>query len=72
MQVVKRHATYSMVTVATAAVAAGLAALGAGFGAPAGAIVLGEISGLACVVAFTLLIWAAIQDGKPPARAGAE
>jgi hypothetical protein len=30
------------------------------------------MSGLACVVAFALLIRAAIQHGKQPVRAGAE
>ena len=33
-------------------------------GAPAGVIVLGETSRCACISAFALLIWAAIQDGK--------
>lgn len=44
------------------AVAAGV--VSAALGAPGGLVVMAEASGLACVVAFTLLIWAAIQDGK--------
>lgn len=48
------------------AVAVGIGILSSTLGAPLGAIVLGEVSGFACVVAFTLLIWAAIQDGKHP------
>ncbi|MGA2012213.1 MAG: hypothetical protein ABSH51_17055 [Solirubrobacteraceae bacterium] len=38
--------------------------MSAALGAPGGLVVMAEASGLACVVAFTLLIWAAIQDGK--------
>jgi hypothetical protein len=30
-----------------------------------GTVVLAEMSSLAVITAFTLLIWAAIQDGKP-------
>lgn len=33
-------------------------------GAPSRLVVMGEASCLACVVAFTPLTWAAIQDGK--------
>ena len=67
-------ATYSIATIALPALlallalAGGIAFTSALLGAPAGAIVLGEMSALACVVAFTLLIWGAIQDGKPPDR----
>ena len=46
--------------------------MSATLGVPVGAIVLGEMSAFACVVAFTLLIWAAIQDGKQLDRAAAE
>lgn len=35
-------------------------------GAALGLVVMAEASCLACVIAFTLLIWAAIQDGKQP------
>jgi len=41
-------------------------------GAPVGAIVLSKMCAFVCVVAFTVLIWAAIQDGKQPGRAAAE
>jgi len=70
MQSDGRVARYSIAT--TSALAVGLGALSATLGAPVGAIVFGEMCGLACVVAFTLLIWAAIQDGKQPERAAAE
>jgi hypothetical protein len=54
------------------AVAGGIGAVSAMLDVPVGAIVLGEVRAFACVVAFTLLIWAAIQDGKQPDRATAE
>ena len=66
MQTHQSTAKYSTFTVAISALAGGIGAMSALLGAPAGEIVLGEICGLACVVAFTLLIWAAIQDGKQP------
>ena len=72
MQSPQGLATYSIATIALLALAGGIALTSALLGAPVGAIVLGEMSALACVVAFTLLIWAAIQDGKPPERAAAE
>ena len=72
MQSPQGLATYSIATVALLALAGGIALTSALLGAPVGAIVLGEMSALACVVAFTLLIWAAIQDGKPPDRAATE
>ncbi|MGP0033321.1 MAG: hypothetical protein ACLP4R_01885 [Solirubrobacteraceae bacterium] len=54
------------------ALAGGIGAVSATLGVPVGAIVLGEMSAFACVVAFTLLIWAAIQDGKQLDWAAAE
>jgi len=72
MQSDGRLARYSIATLATTALAGGFAGLSATLGAPAGAIVLGELCGFALVVAFTLLIWAAIQDGKQPERVAAE
>ena len=68
----QRFAKYSIATIAISALAGGIAAVSATLGAPVGAIVLGEMCAFACVVAFTLLIWAAIQDGKHPERAAAE
>lgn len=67
-----RIAGYSIVTVAISALAGAIGTVGAALGAPAGAIVLGEMCGLACLVAFTLLIWAAIEDGKHAVRVTAE
>jgi heme A synthase len=72
MQSDQRFARCSIVITAILALAAGIGTLSATLGAPLGAIVLGEISGFACLVAFTLLIWAAIQDGKQPDRAAAD
>jgi hypothetical protein len=72
MQSNQRFANYSIATIAISALAGGIAALSATLGAPVGAIVLGEMSGFACVVVFTLLVYAAIQDGKQPDRAAAE
>ena len=72
MQSHHRFAKYSTVTVAVSALAGALGVASATFGAPLGAIVLSEICAFACVVVFTLLIWAAIQDGKQPDRAAAE
>jgi len=72
MQSDRRFARCSTATIAISALAAGFGALGATLGAPAGAIVVGELWGFACVVAFTLLIWAAIQDGRQPEQAAAE
>jgi O-antigen/teichoic acid export membrane protein len=69
MQSDQRFAKYSIIVVAISAIAAGFGTLSAALGAPAGAIVLGEVSGFACFVAFTMLIWAAIQDGKHSERA---
>ena len=72
MQSDGRFARCSVATIAIVALAAGVGALSATLGARPAAIVFGEMCGLACVVAFTLLIWAAIQDGKQPERAAAE
>ena len=72
MQSDQRFARCSIVITAILALAAGIGTLSATLGAPLGAIVLGEISGFACLVAFTLLIWAAIQDGKQTDRAAAD
>jgi len=72
MQSDQRFARCSIVITAILALAAGIGTLSATLGAPLGAIVLGEVSGFACLVAFTLLIWAAIQDGKQPDRAAAD
>jgi hypothetical protein len=69
MQSNRSIAKYSTATVAISALAGTIAAVSAKLGAPTGAIVLSEICAFACVVAFTLLIWAAIQDGKQPDRA---
>ena len=72
MQSDQRFARCSIVITAILALAAGIGTLSATLGAPLGAIVLGEVSGFACLVACTLLIWAAIQDGKQPDRAAAD
>ena len=72
MQSNQSFANYSIATLAISALAGGIGALSASLGAPVGAIVLGELSAFACVVVFTLLIWAAIQDGKQPDRVPAE
>jgi len=61
-------ATLAIATLVIWTVAAGIGALSATLGAPLGAIMLGEVSGFACLVAFTLLICGAIQDGKQPDR----
>jgi hypothetical protein len=61
----------SILITVVSALAVGIGMLSSLLGAPLGAIVLGEVSGFACVVAFTLLIWAAIQDGKHPDPAAA-
>ena len=55
-----------IVAAAISTLAIGIGVVSAVLGAPLGPLVMGEVSGLACVVAFTLLIWAAIQDGKQP------
>lgn len=68
MQSDQRFARCSIVITVISALAAGIATLSAMLGAPAGAIVLGEVSAFACLIAFTLLIWAAIQDGREPDR----
>jgi hypothetical protein len=68
----QRFATCSIAAIATLALTGGIGAVSAMFGVPVGAIVLSEMSAFACVVAFTLLIWAAIQDGKQADRAAAE
>lgn len=68
MQADQSFAKYSSFTIAISAIAGGVGAMSAALGASAAEIVLGEMCGLACVVAFTLLIWAGIQDGKQPDR----
>jgi heme A synthase len=72
MQSDQRFAIRSIVVIAVSALAAGIGTLSATLGAPLGAILLGEVSGFACVVVFTLLIWAAIQDGKQSDRRAIE
>ena len=72
MQFDQRVVKCSIATIAISTLAVGIGVLCAVLGVPVGAIVLGEISEFACVVALTLLIWAAIQDGKQPDRAAAE
>jgi hypothetical protein len=61
-----------IVAVAVSLLAVGAGVVSAVLGAPGGLVVMGDASCLACVVAFTLLIWAAIQDGKErePASVG--
>jgi hypothetical protein len=66
MQSDQRLVICSIVITVISSLAVGIGALSSALGAPLGAIVLGEMSGFACLVAFTLLIWAAIQDGKHP------
>ena len=66
MQSGQRFAICSIVITVISALAVGIGTLSSILGAPLGAIVLGEVCGFACLVAFTLLIWAAIQDGKHP------
>jgi hypothetical protein len=68
----QRFAMCSIDAIVVFAVAGGIGAVSAMLDVPVGAIVLGEVSAFACVVAFTLLIWAAIQDGKQPDQATAE
>jgi hypothetical protein len=72
MQSHPRFRKYSTATVAVSALAGAIGAASATLGAPVGAIVLSEMCAFACVVVFTMLIWAAIQDGKQPDRAAAE
>jgi hypothetical protein len=72
MQSDGRFARCSIATIAISALAAGVGALSATLGVPPAAIVRGKMCGFACVVAFTLLIWAAIQDGKQPDRTAVE
>jgi hypothetical protein len=57
-------ATIATATLAISVLAGAIVAASAMLGAPAGVIVLGETSRCACIFAFALLIWAAIQDGK--------
>jgi heme A synthase len=71
MQFDRRFLKCSIATVVIATLAVAIGVLSATLGAPLGAIVLGEVFGCACLVAMTLLIWAAIQDGKQPDRAAA-
>ena len=68
----QRFAVCSIAATVSFALAGGIGAVSAMLGVPVGAIVLGEMSAFACVVAFTLVIWAAIQDGKQPDRAAIE
>ena len=72
MQSDPRFARYSTITLAVSALAGVIAAVSATLGAPIGAIVLSEMCAFACVVAFTLLIWAPVEDGKQPDRASFE
>ena len=64
----QQFAKYSTAAIAISALAGGIGAMSALLGAPVAEIVLGEMSAFALVVTFTLLIWAAIQDGKQPDR----
>ena len=68
----QRFAMCSIAAIVVFAVAGGIGAVSAMLDVPVGAIVLGEVSAFACVVAFTLLISAAIQHGKQPDRETAE
>src|ERR1700758_3603836 len=68
----QRFAMCSIAAIMIFALAGGIGVMSAMPNVPVGAIVLSEISAFACVVAFTLLIWAAIQDGKQPDRAAVE
>jgi hypothetical protein len=68
----QRFATCSIAGSVILALAGATGTVSATLGVPLGAIVLAEMSAVACLVAFTLLIWAAIQDGKLPERAAAE
>jgi hypothetical protein len=72
MQSDQRFAACSIAASAILALAGGIGAVSAMLGVPVGAIVLGEMSAVACVVTFTLLIWGAIQDGKQRDPAAAE
>ena len=72
MQSDQRVVICSIVITVIAALAVGIGTLSSTLGAPLGAIVLGEVCGFAGVVAFTLLIWAAIQDGKQSDRRAIE
>jgi hypothetical protein len=66
MQSNQRFVMCSIVTTVILALAVAIGTLSSALGVPLGAIVLGEVSAFACLVAFTMLIWAAIQDGKHP------
>ncbi|MBV8400059.1 MAG: hypothetical protein JOZ17_15170 [Acetobacteraceae bacterium] len=46
--------------------AVGVGVVSAALGAPLAMVVMCTVSCVACVIAFTLLIWAAIQDGQHP------
>ena len=63
----RRFATSIVITV-IATLVTGVATLSATLGAPAGTIVLGEVSGLACVTGFTLLIGARSRTAGSPRR----
>jgi hypothetical protein len=58
-----RRCLFVATAVAVLASVVGVAAGSLGI-VPPGAVVLGEFCALACVAAFTLLIWAAIEDGR--------
>jgi heme A synthase len=72
MQLHRHFAKCSIAPVSISTLAIAIGVLSAALGAPVGAIVLSEVCAFACLVAFTLLIWAAIQDGKQPDRIAAE
>ena len=55
-----------IVGLAASAVAVGVGVVSAALGAPLAMVVMCTVSCVACVIAFTLLIWAAIQDGQHP------
>jgi len=67
----QRFATCSIPASVILALTGGVGTLSATLGVPLAAIALGAISAFVCAVAFTLLIWAAIQDGKQRERAAA-
>jgi hypothetical protein len=64
----KIHNAITVAAVLTVSIAVSIIAAAGGL--PAGAVVLGEIGMLAIVTVFSMLIWAAIEDGKPVVDAG--
>jgi hypothetical protein len=60
----KIHNAITVAAVLTVSIAVSIIAAAAAGGLPAGAV-LGEVGMLAIVTVFSMLIWAAIEDGKP-------